>query len=163
MWRYSALLAALLLSGCTQYPSGGNVRLHLDMVDQPSFRPQRDPLPLAEGSVAVGAEPAMTQETADQLVNPAPADAASLERGRNLFQIYCLSCHGAAGRGDGPVATKISRPANLIAGKYRAHKDGFFYYVIRAGNGGLMPPQAESMYPRERWDVVNYIRKLQKP
>ncbi len=163
MWRYSAAAFALLLAGCAQYPSGGNVRLHLDMVDQPSFRPQRDPLPLPPGSRAIGAEPAMTQEEALKLANPVSADAASLARGRNLFEIYCQSCHGPAGKGNGPVAAKITTPANLTAEKYLAYPDGFFYHVIRAGNGGLMPPQAESMYPRERWDVINYIRKLQKP
>ena len=163
MWRYSLVLPALLLAACAQYPSGGNVRLHLDMVDQPSYRPQRDPLPLPEGSLPIRAEPAITQEQAAQLSSPVSADAASLARGRYLFEIYCLPCHGAAAKGNGPIAPKITTPADLTADKYRAYKDGFFFYVIRSGNGGLMPPQAESMYPRERWDVINYLRTLQKP
>jgi len=163
MWRCSAsALAAVLLAGCTQYPTGGNVRLHLDMVDQPSYRAQRDPLPLAPGAVPRGAEPVMTRAQAEKLANPVPPGAASLARGQKLFGIYCTPCHGARGVGDGPVAAKLAKPANLTAEKYRAMPDGFFYDVIHTGSG-LMPPQAENISPQERWDVVNYLRKLAKP
>jgi len=32
------------------------------------------------------------------------------ERGRLLFTLYCAGCHGAAGRGDGPLAAELSSP-----------------------------------------------------
>jgi mono/diheme cytochrome c family protein len=151
MWRSSgvgprpAIFLALLLSGCTQYPSGGNIRLHLDMVDQPSYRPQRDPRPLPEGSIPLAAE-------------PLPPDP---DRGRRLFGIYCAACHGPAGRGDGPVAAKISKPKDLLAPEILAAKNGHIFNVIRAGQG-LMPPLAETMWPQESRDVVDYVRALQK-
>ena len=138
MWRYSApALLALLLAGCTQYPSGGNIRLHMDMNDQPSYRPQRDPRPLPEGSIARAAE-------------QGPPDAA---RGQKLYGIYCTPCHGPRGKGDGPVAAKITKPADLTAEKYRKAEDTLFFEAIRNGSG-LMPPQAESMSPEESRDVV---------
>jgi mono/diheme cytochrome c family protein len=159
MWRCSALLLVFLLASCERYPSGGDVRLHNDMVDQPSYRPQRDPLPLAEGSVpTIGVEPPVTRETA----NPVAATPASIAQGRKFFTIYCQHCHGASGRGDGPVARKISRPADLTAQKYSEARDGLFYYAIRYG-GVIMPPLAEALAPAERWQVVNYVRKLQRP
>ena len=39
---------------------------------------------------------------------------ATVESGRELFQTYCASCHGVAGRGDGPSAGELRhRPADL--------------------------------------------------
>jgi mono/diheme cytochrome c family protein len=132
------------------------------MVDQPSYRPQNDPRPPAEGSVPRGAERVLTREQAEKLANPLPVTAATLARGRGLFGIYCTPCHGASGKGNGLVGAKMPKPADLTSAKYVAMKDGFFFDVIHHGSG-LMPPQAESMYPHERWYVVNYIRRLQRP
>jgi mono/diheme cytochrome c family protein len=45
---------------------------------------------------------------------PASPAAAGDDEGRRLFVTYCSSCHGPAGRGDGPVADALSvRPADL--------------------------------------------------
>ena len=159
MWRSSALVLVLLLVACERYPTGGDARLHNDMVDQPSFRPQKDPLPLAEGSIpTIGLEPAVTRESA----NPIAATPASVEQGRKLYAVYCQHCHGASGRGDGPVAKKISRPADLTAPKYVQARDGLIYYTIRHG-GVIMPALAEALAPVERWHIVNYVRKLERP
>lgn len=46
--------------------------------------------------------------------------------GRADFRTYCAACHGAEGRGDGPVAADLAvRPADLTG--------------IAARNGGLFP------------------------
>lgn len=46
--------------------------------------------------------------------------------GRALYDQYCLSCHGAEGRGDGPAAAGLARrPADLTG--------------ISARNGGTFP------------------------
>ncbi len=39
--------------------------------------------------------------------------------------------------------------------------DGFLYATIRDG-GALMPGQGDALSPRERWDIVNYLRHLQQ-
>lgn len=37
-----------------------------------------------------------------------------LERGRFLYRVYCVACHGSSGTGDGPVADDLrQRPADL--------------------------------------------------
>jgi mono/diheme cytochrome c family protein len=175
MWRCSlpdpfafclllfAFCLFLFSPSCQQYPTGGPVRLHNDMVDQPSFRPQRDPLTLPAGSIPTqGWEPALTLEQAQQIRNPVAPTRQSVEYGKKLFGIYCTPCHGASGRGDGLVGAKMVRPADITAAKYIAMKDGFFYYVIRNGSG-LMPPYAESLSSSERWHVINYVRRLQRP
>jgi mono/diheme cytochrome c family protein len=163
MWRCSALALLLVLAGCERYPAGGELRLHEDMVNQPSFRPQRDPLPLAVGAVPMtGVEPPMTREAAIRdLVNPVPVTLTSTERGKTLFRIYCQPCHGPGARGDGPVAAKIATPANLTEQKYVEARDGLFYYTIRYGTP-IMPALAEALEPNERWEIVNYVRTLQR-
>jgi mono/diheme cytochrome c family protein len=41
-------------------------------------------------------------------------EAISAKSGRELFQSYCATCHGTAGKGDGPVASALKKtPADL--------------------------------------------------
>lgn len=163
MWRNSAALSiVLILAGCQRYPTGGDIRIRSDMVDQPSFRPQEDPRPLPEQIVPVrDFDPPLSQQEAERLTNPVPPGQQALAEGGRLFEIYCAPCHGTTGRGDGPVAAKISRPANLQAPKYAQAPDGFFYYVIRDG-APMMPPMREAVKPHERWLIIHYLRTLQK-
>ena len=91
------------------------------------------------------------------LVKPTPS---SIETGKRLYQIYCALCHGPDAKGGGPVATKFVPPPDLTLDIFRQRTDGFIYATIRDG-GALMPGQAEALSPRERWDIVNYIRSLQ--
>jgi mono/diheme cytochrome c family protein len=164
MWRCSALLFILCLAACERYPGGGELRIRNDMVDQPSFRPQEDPRAPAEGAIPVaGVEPVLSRDEAIRdLVNPVAATPGSVAQGRRLYGVFCAHCHGASGRGDGPVAAKISRPADLTAKQYAEARDGLFYYTIRHGTP-IMPALAEGIAPRERWEIVNYVRTMQRP
>jgi len=162
MWKFSAFLLVGLLVSCERYPTGGDLRIRRDMASQPSFRAQEDPRPLAEGAVSSEFEAPVAKADAEKtLINPVPANPKSAEQGEKLFRIYCTPCHGAAGRGDGPVAPKMAKVANITDEKYVKAADGFFYYTIRYGTE-IMPSQAENLSPAERWHVVNYIRKLQR-
>lgn len=45
--------------------------------------------------------------------------------GKDLFRVYCASCHGVDGRGAGPMASELRRlPPNLTS--YAIHNDGVF-------------------------------------
>ena len=49
------------------------------------------------------------------------AESAGSDTGLQLFAQYCASCHGALGKGDGPVARSLSpRPADLTTLAQRA-------------------------------------------
>src|SRR5437867_1109314 len=41
--------------------------------------------------------------------NPIPADQNSLTRGKELYVQECLTCHGPAGKGDGPKGATLDR------------------------------------------------------
>ena len=36
---------------------------------------------------------------------------ASIDRGRQIYKEYCMQCHGATGRGDGPAASELESKA----------------------------------------------------
>ena len=55
---------------------------------------------------------------------PPPEEIANdplLAEGHRLYQMRCVSCHGATGRGDGPIAGSIgpNKPGNLASGEWK--------------------------------------------
>ena len=129
-----------------------------DMADQPSMGYQEGPRILPpDGAVPVQGLSVIPEEFP---VNPVPADEVSLERGRILYGIYCQVCHGTQGRGDGPLAHYFDRtPPNLTGPEITAEFDGSVYLAVVQGFGQMLS-LAEDLTPRERWDVVNYVRTL---
>lgn len=96
------------------------------------------------------------------LKNPIPADAASIERGRFAFEHNCIFCHGPQGHGDGPVGQVfLPTPANLTSKDVKTDPDGVLFYYITVGPS-TMPSFANRLSTRERFDLINYIRDLQK-
>jgi mono/diheme cytochrome c family protein len=132
-----------------------------DMADQPSIGYQEGPRGLPpEGSVPVGAAP-IALDTLP--TNPIPADYVSLQRGEILYSIHCLLCHGADGKGEGPIAKYYEKqpPSDLTASYIAFMFDGNLYRTIGQGFG-QMPGLSENLTPRERWDVINYLRTLEE-
>jgi len=129
-----------------------------DMADQPSVDYQEGPRLLPpEGAVPVQGLSVIPEEFP---VNPVPADAVSLQRGAILYSLHCQVCHGPQGHGDGPLARYFDRtPQNLTGPQITAEFDGSVYLTIVQGFG-QMPALAENLTPRERWDVINYVRTL---
>lgn len=57
-------------------------------------------------------------------VIPAAATAADAEAGNALFQINCMTCHGPAGQGDGPLAAALDpKPRDLSSGEFKFDTD----------------------------------------
>lgn len=159
LWRCLGSAASLLVIGVSLaygWPWSP------DMDKQPSIRPQEAPLPPPAGAVPrQGREPHMDRVKAgERLGNPVQPTAASIENGKRLFLIYCALCHGPDAKGGGSVAPKFIPPPDLTLELFQQRPDGFLYATIRDG-GALMPGQREALSPRERWDVVNYLRVLQ--
>ena len=141
-----------------------------DMVDQPSANPQESPAPAEPNAVPViGGEtvPApMTVEgmlaakaAAAAIANPVPVTPAALAKGAYLYEINCLVCHGAEGRGDGPVAAKIvtKAPVDLNEDYTQDQADGQLFFTLTRGRE-VMPYYRDALSVEERWDVVNYVK-----
>lgn len=97
-------------------------------------------------------------------LNPIESTANSVARGNLLFDIHCAVCHGDKALGDGPVAAYFKSPAppvaDLTTERITNLDDGLLYLILTNGAQG-MPSLAENLTPRERWDVINYLRTLQ--
>lgn len=134
-----------------------------DMFFQPSVKTfEREPMAPPEGTLPIDGEPQMDRIKMGELYrNPIEATPESLERGKALFETFCAVCHNYDAKGGGPVAAKFIPPPDLTLDHYRKLSDGYIYGTIRNGSV-LMPPQGAALYPKERWDVVNYLRSLQE-
>ena len=127
---------------------------------QPSFDVQEEPLPVPPRSIPVDG-PAFIPNMGPP-TNPVPADDVSISRGKTLFTINCVMCHGETGEGNGPVSSLIAnKPANLASIITQSKTDGILFMTITDGVEGRMPPMVENLTVRDRWDVINYIRTLE--
>lgn len=88
-----------------------------------------------------------------------PYAAPSIARGAPLYAQDCAECHGAGGRGDGPLAGKLPiRPADLTEPHLFAHKIGEIYWWVSYGrDDGVMPGFADKLTPDQRWDLINFV------
>jgi cytochrome c5 len=137
------------------------IELPTDMANQPSVGFQEGPRLLPpERSVPITGKTIVLDTLP---VNPIPADAISIERGQILYSIYCAVCHGDEGQGDGPLAEYYEeRPfRSLTSASITGQFDGQLFRTMTEGFS-RMPPQAEALSPRERWDVINYLRTLEE-
>ncbi|MGH9416275.1 MAG: c-type cytochrome [Terriglobales bacterium] len=97
----------------------------------------------------------------DQLLNPLPVTPGVLQKGRQVFDTYCIVCHGATANGLGYIVPKMTQPPPLIAGAPLLFTDGRIFTIITRGQGN-MPSYATELDPVERWAVIHYVRVLQR-
>jgi mono/diheme cytochrome c family protein len=94
--------------------------------------------------------------------NPIPANADSIAAGRGVYAAQCLSCHGEAGRGDGPAAKDLNpKPRDLSDPKVTAQSDGALFWKLTEGRKP-MPSFDQKLTEEQRWQVINYVRTLAK-
>lgn len=167
-------------TSCSQKSDQPNIEVVQDMMVSQAIKPQefdesspnhsgmRVP---PEGTQPVGFVPyryANDIEGAAKNQNPLGADSsdAILKVGLKYYTTQCAVCHGEKGEGslaaNSPVGTKMAlQPPSLLSDKIRSWTDGQIYHVITVGQG-MMGPYASHIPQRYRWQVVNYIRSLQK-
>lgn len=102
--------------------------------------------------------------------NPLTIDRATLDHGRERFEIYCAVCHGRDGFGNGLVnqrakkilATTWTQPSSLHDERLAEDKmpDGQIFNTISNGIR-KMPGYAGQIPASDRWAIVAYLRVLQ--
>lgn len=143
------------------------------MISQPHVRAYEPPmLAPPPGVEPVASSAALPQPVPDETaVSPLPPTQRNIAAGKVYYQYYaCLACHGADGRGDGPVGESfVPKPTDLTDAKYRRYSDGQLLQAILNSPGhkplisgaDRMPPVFEyTILPRHRWYVVLYTRSL---
>src|SRR5258708_18552689 len=120
------------------------------MVISPARQPMYDPLPVPAQSIPIEGPAYIPNLGAPK--NPVPSDQALMGRGAELFNINCTACHGADGKGDGPVAPflKNKKPADLTSPGVQFLSDGAVFMVITNGMPNAMPPLNENLTVLER-------------
>lgn len=165
-------VALLAVSACSQDPGVTKLQYVPDMADSPTQKTQRNYIDPPEGSVAMNSfpYPKTVEEAEKQLTMPsriASDDAQTLE-GQKMYATYCMVCHGQDAKGAGSVVGKegevglMAPPPDLTVPAYVTRADGFFFYRITFG-ANVMPAYGHATTPVERWQIVKYLRTLQKP
>src|ERR1051325_11128600 len=117
---------------------------------------------LATAGLAVLTVAAQGNPDAAQVRNPVPATPESIASGKQLYQRYCASCHGA--NGEGGSGNDLIPAAPDLTDKEWKHgsTDGEIFAVIKNGAPPdlNMVPFADQIKDADIWNVVNFIRSI---
>jgi mono/diheme cytochrome c family protein len=168
--RFALPLAVVLLAaGCDNIVKA--IPTFATMSEQPSVETfEHQPVAPPDGAVPVDGSRHLTLLQADSLArNPLTGTAEEVERGKQIYENFCLPCHGADGTGSGPVINKDgSQPrrlpfipaVDLATGPATTRTDGYIWGMIANGRG--LMPSYDRVSADQRWYVVEYVRHLQK-
>jgi mono/diheme cytochrome c family protein len=96
-----------------------------------------------------------------ELINPFEPTQENVDRGKEMYGIYCLICHGELGDGQGHLFTSGKYPfpiRSLLTEQVQNVPDGEIYHVITVGFG-VMGAHGAQIKPEDRWRIVNYVKQ----
>lgn len=174
---FLALMAGLL-AACNHKPDHPGWVYMPDMVysepydaysENPVFADGKTNQPPVPGTVARGMIPYPyeksfegQQKAGRELENPLEVNEDLLSEGQRQYEIFCASCHGEQGMGDGHLYTAklfTAKPTSLVDDYVQSKPDGDIYHVITLGSlSGLMGPHGAQINPTDRWKIVHYVK-----
>ncbi len=97
--------------------------------------------------------------------SPTGFTVESIARGARVYAAQCAACHGADGRGEGPLAATLHRwPPTMASALLSRRADGeLFWHVLygmRDDQGVTMPGFSARLSDREIWAALDYMRVL---
>lgn len=99
--------------------------------------------------------------SAEKLINPFTGNTEAVNEGKKIYESMCVVCHGDKGKGNGAASVSLNpHPANFLSIEVRNESDGAIFWKLSEGN----PPMASYktlLTETQRWQLVNYIRKLE--
>lgn len=171
----AALLAALAGAGlCIGCDSGSGTGKPSPTAPSPAATPPAPaPSPPAAEPAPAPSEPAPAEPTSAG-TEPAPAASqarsVAVARGAELYGVYCATCHGKTGDGDGPAAAGLDpKPTRHSDGNLmNGLSDAYLEKVIREGGAAvgkspMMAAWGGSLTDAQIADVVAFIRTLATP
>lgn len=96
--------------------------------------------------------------------DPLSSSATTIARGRAVYAVHCLSCHGSSGKGDGPAGPDgTPAPFDLawLSEMKISRYDGFMYWTIAEGGAPVdssMPSFGKTLPADDIWAVTTYVR-----
>ncbi len=99
---------------------------------------------------------------------PVAVTSALVDRGQDRYNIFCASCHGLSGNGQGLVHQRAAAlaegtwtpPTDLTSQAVVERPVGHIYNTITNGIRN-MQPYGPQIPPEDRWAIVAYVRALQ--
>jgi len=170
IWIVAAIaLLGILTTACFPKQGAYPIEVFTEMHYSQSFKaqepPRLDAVRGAEVFVALGVDGVLAvSERQERAYDP---DTAS-----ELFRVNCSVCHGAAGRGDGPInqyltaadsyfasqnngQTYLPAPNIVESSQTKFDEDAFFAFISNGQN--VMPRFRLLLSEEDRWDIVNYV------
>jgi mono/diheme cytochrome c family protein len=102
----------------------------------------------------------MAPESAQQVVNPHPSTASSIEKGKAIYLQYCVTCHGADGAAHVPAGMAV-KAANLLTAT-PTQSDGALHWKLLTGRNAMLKISAYGISDEDGWHIINYLRTLTK-
>lgn len=85
-----------------------------------------------------------------------------VNQGGKLYQIYCASCHGKTGLGDGLASAGLKPPPrSFVEGDWKKGGDSIsLYKTLAQGIEGSSMVSFSYLSVKDRWALVHYIRSI---
>lgn len=118
------------------------------------------------GSIPRGGHPAYDFADSNQgyekaktsLKKPLEKSEENLTNGKAMYTIYCTSCHGKKGDGNGYLS-QAEKFLGIPSYKDRDITEGSIYHVLMHGKN-LMGSHSSQLTYKERWQIVQYVEVL---
>lgn len=171
---FTLLTFVVALTSCSEDKTKPTSRYMPDMYTSVAYEPygENNVLPSGmdsqapvSGAIARGQVPYDYEDSIDgyeaaknKLKSPLSVHELSSEKGKSLYGIYCVVCHGKKGDGQGYLV-KREKFLGIPNYKDRDITEGSIYHVLMYGKN-LMGSHSSQLTREERWQVVNYVQTL---
>jgi mono/diheme cytochrome c family protein len=102
------------------------------------------------------------ERSATEVRSPLLPTKKNILRGQEIYTLMCTHCHGEAGHGDGAIS-KNGHIQGIpdYATKLKDLSEGKMFHTLTYGKG-LMGQHASQLNQLERWQVIEWVKLLQK-
>ncbi|WP_367768262.1 cytochrome c [Flavobacterium sp. WC2421] len=101
-------------------------------------------------------------KSAYDLINPFKGNEKATAEGKKLYNQMCVICHGIQGKGNGSAGVALSpKPSNFLTINVVNETDGAIFWKLTEGKSP-MASYKDALSENQRWQLVNYIRYLEK-
>lgn len=83
------------------------------------------------------------------------------QKGQETYSLYCQSCHGEKGLGDGPAATALTPPPADLTQLVATVGDDYLFWRISEGKAGTAMISWKGVLSESQiWEIIAFLRTL---